>query len=160
MDLIWLNRGTILLILTGFLCAACWRRGAGPERMISSVLVLELLVDRAYHFLASGGKTVWTLSDYATIDLGHFLIDLSAMVILVSIALRANRIYPLWIGGIQIIALMSHVVMELGPEMHPVAYAGMNRATFYLQVTILFAGLILHWRRTGQIGHYRAWRTN
>ncbi|MFC0204967.1 hypothetical protein [Novosphingobium soli] len=74
----------------------------GPERVLAAVLLALPLQDRLYHALA-GEEVVW-----ARLDLGHLAIDLVTMACVYPVALRANRVYPLWIVAAQMIALLGH----------------------------------------------------
>lgn len=159
-EAIWSQRGTIQLI-----CATCvWvvaiRRGAGPERLMASIFLAIPCIDRLYHFIASDGHAIWSVSNYAKVDLGHFLIDAVALLAMATVAIRANRTYPLWIGGLQIVATFSHFTRAVMPHLHPVAYAIMERAPYYLQVALLIGGLTAQIVRTNRIGACRSWRNS
>ena len=94
------------------------------------------VADRIYHALFGNGRLL--LSD----DLGHVLIDAAALAGFVWIALRANRVYPLWLASFQLMTLVSHVVRALSPSVATGAYAILIFAPSYLEV--LGSGLIDH----------------
>lgn len=155
---LWYYRGTITAAATILLALACFLRGGGPERYAATILLAMQAVDRIYHFIATGGRSIWIVSDYTTIDLGHLLIDAVSMVCFAILALRANRVYTLWIGGLQLVMVLSHFGRELAATIHPLAYAISSYTPFYLQTTILLIGLMLHVRRMREWGSYRDWR--
>lgn len=155
---LWYYRGTITAIATIVLAFACFWRGGGPEKWIAAILVAMQAVDRIYHLIATGGRSIWIVSDYTAIDLGHLVIDGASLLGFAIVALRANRIYPLWIGGLQLIMVLSHFGRELAVSIHPFAYALASQSPFYLQATFLYIGLMLHLYRKKQRGPYRSWR--
>ena len=134
--------------------AAAFVWGASPERASAGAIAYMFLIDYPYHWIFGAG------AHYARIDIGHAFIDLSTAFILVGIALRANRMYPLWLAAFQSIALASHLVRELSTNMLPLAYSAMSMAPSYLQLIVLAAGIASHVRRTRRYGPYRSWRTS
>lgn len=155
---VWYYRGTISAIATLVLAFACFWRGGGPEKSVAAILVAMQAVDRIYHLIATGGSSMWIVSDYTAIDLGHLVIDSASLIGFAVVALRANRIYPLWIGGFQLIMVLSHFGRELAASVHPFAYAVASYSPFYLQTMFLLIGLVLHLRRQKVWGSYRSWR--
>jgi hypothetical protein len=134
--------------------ASALRWGAGPERATALVLAAMLLGDIAYHMIFGPGVNL------LTIDLGHATIDLAALVALTTIAVAANRNYTLWIGALQIVAVLAHVARNLDGTISPLVYAIMYIAPSYFQIGLLGAGLIRHRRRSQTHGTYRSWRTS
>ena len=139
----------ILLLL-----AASLPWGAGPERSGAGVLAYMLLVNVLLQWIFGPGR------HYSTVDFGTLFIDATAAAMFVAIALRANRVYTLWLAGLQIISLASHPVREIDRHMLPLAYSVMNIAPSYLELIIIAAGLVLHVRRVKRYGPYRSWRTS
>lgn len=92
------------------------------------------------------------------LDVGFFLIDLSVAAIMVAIALRANRMYTLWLAGFQIIATFAHLARAMTDAISPIAYAVMYIAPSYFQIIILAFGIWFHHKRTKRHGSYRSWR--
>lgn len=136
------------------LALAAWRYGKGPERWTAYTLLGMLAVSETY--LAVVGRR----SLRTEVDPGMFAIDLIATVILVTVALRANRTYTLWIAGFQIIALMAHFAKELASQISPISYFIMTVGPSYLQIFALAAGLLIHLRRERRLGSYRSWRSS
>lgn len=146
----WLWSFNIVSIL--LLCAAAWRWGAGPERICAAALLVMNVADRIYHLLAGRGTI------YASVDIGHLVIDLAVAAVFITVALRANRVYPLWLSAFQLVSVISHFAREVNGTAAQLAYALMNYLPYYAILTILAAGIALHARRTRRLGHYRAWR--
>lgn len=128
------------------------RKGGGPERAAAWTILSMFMLDRVNHWGFGSGITL------LSVDLVHATLDFFAAVFLVVIALRANRMYTLWIAGFQLISLSSHVARELTGAMSPLAYLIMAVFPSYLQILTLGLGLWSHRRRLQQRGPYKDWR--
>ena len=140
--------------LVGLPMLAAWRWGAAPERICAAVFVTNLVVDRCYHW-AVGRGTI-----YQSVDLGHVLIGVATIIVLVSVALRANRIYPLWLSAFQGLVIISHFTREASARISVHAYALLTYAPSILQIAILAIGIALHARRVNRYGTYPSWRNS
>jgi hypothetical protein len=145
----YLIEAAIFLIMA----VVAWRRGAGPERACAAVPLGMYLGDMAYH-------AIFGAAHFAQIDLGHLAIDALAEAAYMAIALQANRIYPIWLAGSQLIALVSHFSRGLSPAIGMRAYAILIMGPIYLQIGIQLWGLIAHLRRVKRTGSYRSWRSS
>jgi hypothetical protein len=159
LEVLWLNRGWLQLAAILVLVLLALRRGGGPERCVAATFVAMFLLDRLYHLIVTGGTAIWTMSDYNRVDVGHLGIDILATASFVAIALTANRIYPLWIAGMQLVALTSYFSRSVIPDLHPVAYAMLERGPSWLQIAGFAAGMVAHLWRTRRRKAYRCWRT-
>lgn len=148
------HRVAIQHILIGLLCLAAWRWGAGPERAIAGAFAYFVVADALYHAVFGPGV------ELGHTDIGHLINDLVAGVIMIGTALYANRMYTLWIGALQLIAILAHVTRDLGATISPLTYAVMFIAPSYFQLMLLAGGIIAHHRRTKRYGTYRSWRTS
>ena len=135
-------------------CAFAWRRGGGPERFSAVTMALMFAIDPLYHVLW-GNFTV-----YKYLNIGHFAIDSAAMVALLTIALKANRRWTIVMASVQILAVLSHFLRFIMPEMNPFVYAVFSRVPSYLQIVLLFLGAERHRRRVRRIGNYPSWQTS
>lgn len=120
------------------------RRGGRPERSAAAVLVGIQVVDLLYHTL-SGEQ-----GSYHAVDLVHAAIDLAALAAIVWLAIRADRFWTLWLGALQLIAVLAHLIRLLEVGMHPVAYAIFIRGPFWGQMILVALGTWLHARRKRQ----------
>ena len=132
--------------------ASALRWGAGPERASALALLYLEFIDQAYHAIFGPGV------ELASLDLGHAMIDLTTGGAMLGIAVVANRMYSLWIGALQIIAIQAHVARDLVSEITPLAYAIMYVAPSYFQIALLAAGIWAHRKRRRIYGTYRSWR--
>lgn len=134
-------------------CVFVWRRGGGPERAAAATIVLMFAMDPPYHAIWGNQTT------YHEVNVGHLAIDTITMVLLLSIALFANRLWTLGMASAQMIAVLSHFLRWISPDMHPWVYAAFIRGPSYLQIMLLFIGTDLHRRREKRIGKYPSWRS-
>jgi hypothetical protein len=139
----------LLILVAG---AAFWK-GAGPERWCAGALVWMRVVDWPYH-------AIFGSIYFATVDVGHFLIDLSVLVVFVVVALQANRLYPICLAGFQFVSLLSHVVALISPDIAARAYFFLIVMPSHLEIVTLGIGTALHIRRVRKFGTYRAWRSS
>lgn len=146
-------RTEIQTIAAWLLCLAALRWGGGPERAIAIVwLALFEVLDTAYHALADPTFQVDRLDPF------HAVLDLTVAVAFIVIALRANRFYPLWLAGFQIVAFSAHLARGIADAVTPIAYAFLVIAPSYFQLALLLGGLLAHRRRLTRYGPYRDWR--
>lgn len=127
-------------------------RAAAPERILSGVLCAMFVVDRLYHEV-SPEPIVWRHT-----DLMHLCIDTVVLACTLAVALHANRVYPLWIGAAQIIAVSGHAYRVSMMEINRFAYDMMVMMPSYVQLVAMALGLAFHtWRRRRR-GSYPSWR--
>ena len=106
----------------------------------------------------SGFETIWDLSGFADFDVAYLAIDLLTFVGLAAVGINANRMYPLWMAGLQLTAVLTHVAGTATGAVAPLAYAIVNLSTFYLAMAVLAAGMVAHIRRERRWGTYPSWR--
>lgn len=101
----------LLLLAAALTCAAAARYGSAPERLLSAAFLANLLLEEACAALIG--------REYATERSSsvYFALEFGLLFMVCVLALRANRVYPLWLGGAQIIAVSAHVLLQVrGPE--------------------------------------------
>lgn len=147
-------RYLIQLSLMATVLALAWLRGGAPERAAAAVVGSMFLLDPAYHAIW-GQETL-----YHRVNPGHLVIDLWLLLGLSAVALRANRIWPLWLVSVQILAVIGHLLRFLSAQVDPLVYALFTRDTSYLQIALLFVGIWLYRRRVREDPRYRPWRTS
>jgi hypothetical protein len=118
---------------------ALWR-GASPERLLAGTLFVAASVE------AISGLA-WPLAGPQTEAHVGLLADILTLAAILAVALHANRLYPLWLGGAQIVALALRFA-DGALTMKPQAYAIMQQVTFCLELMIMAGGLVLHVVRT------------
>lgn len=127
-------------------------RGAAPERLLAGMLCAMPVIDPIYHLLV-GGSFVWLQA-----EVGHLVIDMAVMAGVFVVALHANRVYPLWIGGAQIIAITGHIYRLSLTQIDRFAYDVMTVTPSYIQLIVMVAGIACHTSRRRRLGDYPSWR--
>ncbi len=146
-------RGLAQDVLAFAVCFAALIWGRGPERAIAATwLIVFEVMERVYR--ASFGEGF----QFTTIDMWLATSDCLAAVFWIAIAVNANRNYPLWIAGLQVLALTAHVARGLADVISPISYAVMVTIPGWMQLFILAIGLGRHIRREKLFGPYREWR--
>jgi hypothetical protein len=121
---------------------------------MAAILLGMSLSSRAYLFIAGHHPIL------AEIDPVFFAIEIVVAAGMIAVALRANRIYPLWMAGFQIIAVFAHFARGLSDAVSPLAYIVLTVGPSYFQIIILGFGIWFHHRRVKRHGSYRSWRTS
>lgn len=134
-----------LLILVVFVAA--WRRGGEPERYVASIY-LAMLVASAANALFAGAEDA---ADYTDVKKFHFLLDSLAFLGVVFVALRYDRWWTLWVGSVQSLAVMAHLLRVLNWPIPPIAYAVMERWPVWLAVILTGVGTGLQIRRSREL---------
>ena len=155
--LLWTYRGFLqtAVVIAIFLLAL--RRGGAPEKWCSAILLGAIILARANE-IASDSLSTWSVAGFATDDAAYFMIDSMTFLALATVGLGANRIYPLWMAGVQLTALLTHIAERTTSIVAPLAYAILNLSTFYLAIAFLAAGVVAHIKRTKSWGTYPSWR--
>ncbi|MDE2596162.1 MAG: hypothetical protein KGL44_04705 [Sphingomonadales bacterium] len=147
------DEAAAVMLLLAFVLAML--RGAAAERAMALALFCQLplfILDQ----LLTGGRDPYT--SYRQLEPDLFAIDLVLLALYLAVALRANRVYPLWIAGAQLIAVLAHVVKIVSGDLVPRAYASLVMVPTHFQIVMLIAGTIAHLRREAQYGDYPSWR--
>ena len=144
----------INFVLVGLLSTATLRWGAAPERICVATLFAVTFGDPVYHILVERAPV------YGSVDIGHLVIDVGVAAVFVAVALRANRVYPLWLAAFQLVSVLSHFAREEIASFPKLAYGLMSYGPFYIILLIMRGGLAFHARRTKYLGRYRSWRSS
>lgn len=127
----------LLVVCCGY---ALWRGGA-PERVGAGLLLGAYVIDSAVHRLVDG-------LGYATPAMGSVLLDTMLLVALVVLAWRADRFWPLWLGGWQACAVVGHLARMLNPGMVSTGYAIQAQIWAYPMVAAIG---VATWRHRGRV---------
>jgi len=141
-------------LISLLLAAAIWRWGGNPERWLIGIFICTMVLP-IYVFRSIGFTGAIETGPYAAVVT---LIDLCAAVLFIAVALRANRNYPLWIAGFQLVAMGAHLVNAVVDSISPLAIAVLAIGPSYCQLLLLLGGFIRHVRRERRFGQYREWR--
>jgi len=137
------------------LAAAIWRWGGAPERWLIAVFLATMVLPvHVVRWLDIGRLSA---SPFAT---WYMLIDLVAAALFIGVALTANRNYPLWIAGFQLVPVGAHLVRALDDSVSPLAIAILVIGPSYCQLLVLTVGFTRHVLRERRFGRYREWRAS
>ena len=123
---------TFFRILLALVAAYVLWRGRRDEREVGIVLVLGVI---ATHLVISPLKT-----RFASVETHVFAVDLIVFMGFLWVALRSERFWPLWIAGLQLTAIMGHVLKAVDIHLFTKAYAAAMVFWSYPIVLILAIG--------------------
>lgn len=129
-------------LLTVVLIAA-WRAGGKPEKYVATIYFSMLVLGTVEAFL--GGQE--TQDDYEDLHQFRFILDLSALGGVLYAALRYDRWWTLWVGSVQFIAVMAHLLRLLDMPIPALAYTVMERWPVWIAIILTGLGTYLHSKR-------------
>lgn len=143
---------TRILLFDALLLATCayalWRGGA-PERIAAGAMVVAYLGT-----LASYGPLA---SRFAQVETGVLIVDTVLLIVLVTVALKADRAWPMALAALQLDSVGVHLTRVLDLQMIRVTYALMLAMWSYPMLLLLAVGTWRHCRRSGRGGGDLAW---
>jgi hypothetical protein len=131
-----------LLIVVIFIAA--WRAGGKPERYVASIYLCMLVGSSAHAFVAGPDAD----ANYINLHGFRFMLDACAFAGVVFVALRYDRWWTLWVGSVQLIAVMAHFLRILEWPIPPIAYAVMERWPVWIAVLLTGLGTAMHMHRS------------
>lgn len=149
----------IALFLTAFLLCVwyAFKAGGKPERGAMLAQGLALLITVSTGFLRVSG-------DFLSLLLGWLLADVLLLVLLVVLALRANRLWTIVLAGLQLAAVFVHLAKILYPALPAFGYALFLQMWAWPMLLATGVGIRNHQRRLRQQGTDPDWvirtRTN
>ena len=154
LDFLNAHRADLQYLASLLVGLAMLRLGGGPERAIAffftGVMMLPLILFRLW---ATTGSMM-----FGQLAAVYVTLDMIALAGFVLVALNANRNYPLWIAGLQLVAVGAHLVQGLVETVAPFAYVLLAVGPSYLQLVVMVIGLVRHRRRLRRFCAYRDWR--
>jgi len=116
---------TVLLFST---CGYAIARGSADARIVGAVCILASFASYAL------------VSRYTSIELGVFTVDLLTLIAFTVVALGSDRFWPLWVSGLQLTAIFSHIIKGVQSDLLPTAYAAALHFWSYPILIILAVG--------------------
>lgn len=133
----------VLFVILVF--AAAWRVGGKPERHVASIYVSMLVMDLLGAILLDDlGAGLRQSQNY------RCLLDIAALVAVATVAVRYDRWWTLWVGSVQLIAVVAHVLKLTGLSIHPLVYGVMERWPTWIAIALTGLGTWLHSRRSSK----------
>lgn len=128
---------TLLFIVTAY----AFLVGTNEQRVVAAACVLASI---ASIFVDSIDAR------FEDVEVGVFMVDVSLLILLIAVALRSNRFWPLWIAGLHLTGVFAHFAKLLRFDLMPAAYA---IATQFWSYPIMLILMVAVWRaqqRRGQ----------
>jgi len=144
-----LEFGWILMFASVAYASWC---GSIPERQGAAIIAAWYLADPSYH-------AIFGPPQFRFVDPSHVVMDTAETLALGYVALRANRMWPLWAAAAELTALSGHLALAINPVGLQRAYYAVTQLTIYPQLAALLLGTLAHRRRLRRTGPYRDWRT-
>ncbi len=119
------------LALLAVATAIAFWRGGWPERSIATIMIAWVVIDRVFHLIFPGAET------YRVVDLWHFGIDLCGLAAFLFVALKADRIWTLWVCSLQLISVLGHILRLIDEAMFEIVYAIFLRFPFWIAIALL-----------------------
>lgn len=120
-------------------CLYAWWRGGRDERIV------------ALTCLAGTAMTMLVISPlrqrYAGVEEGLLLVDLAVLAGFVTVALRSNRFWPLWVAGLQLTTSIGHMLKGVDQDLLPRAYGAALQFWSYPILVVLAVGTYRSHRR-------------
>ena len=123
----------ILLVTCGYALV----RGGAPERCAGGLLIGAFVIDEIVHRLVDGRA-------YATVEMGSAIVDLTLLALLVVLAHRSTRFWPLWVAGWQLAAVVAHAAKLIDSTMQATGYAVQAQVWAYPMVLAVGIGAVRH----------------
>ena len=146
----------VIALLFDFLlllcCGYALLRGGAPERIGACIF----LVATALTYASVSGPA----SRYSSVEVGILVVDVATLVGLLALALRAERYWPLWVAGFQLIGTAGHVVRVVDPSVIRWGYAFALAFWSYPMLLILVLGTWRHQQRLAQNGVDKSWSSS
>lgn len=132
---------------------AAVRWGSAPDRIVAFTFVGLFTLPNLLALFVLDSSLLFT-------DGGLFYaaMDIVAAVVFTGVALNANRNYPLWVAGFQLVAVAAHGVRFLTDVVSTISHAILVIGPSYFQLLFMAVGLFRHLQRQKRHGKYRDWR--
>lgn len=138
------------VILLSLVIYRSMRDGGLPEKYASTAFGLSFLAEYTWNDIVG-------LSDFRAFSPFRLGLDGTALIVLVWVALKANRWWPIWLSALQLIVVAGHLAAYLKIPAVSGVYWGMTAVPFYPQLIILLFGIIRHKKRITAVTRYPDW---
>lgn len=137
-----------LVVLVGC-CGYAFLKGGAPERVGAAIIGIGSVLT---YVAMSNAAT-----NYHSVEVDAFIVDLVCLVAFVILALRAERYWPLWVAALQIIGIAGHAVKLAEPSTLRQAYGFALVFWSYPMLLLIALGTWRHRQRLIRFGADRSW---
>lgn len=123
--------------------AFAWWRGGWPERTVAFGMVVDSI--------ASG--ILQNTRDWGTPQWADLAIDIVYLVVMVWVALKSDRMWPLWAAGFQLVSVVIYFARIADMDVGPLAPYRATVIWSYLILVVIVAGTWLHGRARARGSH-------
>lgn len=124
-------------------------RGGAPERVVAAAFIAAAM---ASYITGPAWLTSFQRTEIVLLE-----IDAALLVVLVAVALWANRFWPMWIAAFQLFTLLVHIAKLYQQDILPIVYFAVISRIAYPMLLMLLAGTVLHFRRLQLYGSDPDW---
>lgn len=135
----------LLVLCCGY--AACF--GGAPERIAAAIMVSGVAATAVIgqiHFRNFSGP-----------ETGLLLVDAAAFAAFTTLALKADRFWPMAVAACVGVGLLMHMAVWMKPGMVPSVYATFHAFSAYPALIIIAAGTFRHRKRVRTTGTDPSW---
>jgi hypothetical protein len=141
----------LFLVLWLGVCAYALWRGAQPERFVALIFLAAVPAGAAAYSMGARWRGI---------ELGLFAVDMVMLFLLLAIALKANRYWPIAIVAMQVFQVIGHLLKLADPHMLPLLYWLSNVVWAYPMLILLLLGTVRHRNRVKRLGPEPSWSSS
>lgn len=127
-------------VVITLICGAALWKGGRPERLVAVALFAAWLASLAVF-----------MSPWLPPHVGVWLVDLLLLAVLVAVALRTDRYWPIFVAGFHLLTVLTHAARAIDPKAGAWAYATASVIFSYLMLYALAFGTWGAWREQRQL---------
>ena len=125
---------TILFLV----CAFAFWRGRSDERIAAATCIAATFATNLVYS---------PRGSFSGVEVGVFVVDAATFAAFTFLALRSERFWPLWLAGLQLTTVFSHMLKAVQLDLMPQAYAASSRFWVYPIFLIIVVGTWRSYRR-------------
>lgn len=134
-------------------CGYAGVRGGAPERAVAAVLLGGTVATWAVAIAPRG----YFAEFFRGVELGVMAVDAVMLAALVTIALHADRFWPLWLSALQAFGIVGHLAKAIAPDILPDVYLTAHAFSAYPGLILLICATRWHQLRLRELGRDKSW---